>query len=399
MRQQLLRFTTLATMLALLALPGAQAQELFREAFDNSSSGSNWGTNASSSDTSAIFGYNYGTNESIPEAPNTRGGDTATSGVILEANIDNPTGAEVLTLYPTGQNFTGNYQLRFDAWMNYDVNEFNNGGAVGTTEFLGGGVGYDNTKVDVGSGIQTIATGDGGSGSDWRAFKDRTTAGGDAAFFVDGEDMAAGTRQGSNAYYADFLPGVAPPAGQSQDVFEPGTAGSPGFQWVTWEFRAIDNVVDVTIEKPDGSRLLIVSLDAQDTSDGSLGFTTDGNISLVYADFFSSVSPRADLTFGVVDNVEVSVSSGMYGDYNDDGNVDLEDYTVWRDNLGAPAGTLDNDPNNSDVGTAQYALWKQNFGRSLNVNAAASAVIPEPATTALVAGGVAMVLLARRRTA
>lgn len=49
------------------------------------------------------------------------------------------------------------------------------------------------------------------------------------------------------------------------------------------------------------------------------------------------------------------------GDYNDDGNVDAADYTVWRDNLGT-ATVLPNDPTGGTIGTDQYDTWKANFG-------------------------------------
>jgi hypothetical protein len=266
------------------------AQELFR---DQLSSGTGWGVNANNADSSATFGYDYSA-DAIPEAPNSRGGDAATSGVKLEANINSGT-FSVLTVYPTGQNFTGNYQLRFDAWINFDADERINGGSAGTTEFIGGGIGYDNTSADIGPGAQIIATGDGGSGSDWRAFAD--------GVFLAADEMAADDRNGANAYYSDFLPGISPPAGQSQVSFPAGVAGSPSFQWITLEINSVDGLADIYIEKPGGDRLQIALFNYN----GSRPFTSDGNIGLVYADFFTSVSPRPDLTFGLIDNVEVNV--------------------------------------------------------------------------------------------
>ncbi len=53
---------------------------------------------------------------------------------------------------------------------------------------------------------------------------------------------------------------------------------------------------------------------------------------------------------------------GVLGDYNNDGTVDATDYVVWRNNLGAPAGTLPNDAHSGPIGAAQYATWKANYG-------------------------------------
>ncbi|MCO6043892.1 hypothetical protein NG895_08225 [Aeoliella sp. ICT_H6.2] len=74
------------------------------------------------------------------------------------------------------------------------------------------------------------------------------------------------------------------------------------------------------------------------------------------------------------------LSSGVLpGDYNGDDVVDIADYTVWRNNLGAPAGTLANDLHSSVIGTAQYETWKLNFGVSL-ASPVQAATVPEPSS-------------------
>lgn len=282
----------LPVLIVTVAIQPATAAVLFS---DQMTSGAAWGLNLSGADFAATFGYNYSA-DGIPEAPNSQGGDAATSGLKLQANIIDPAAAAFFTAYPIGQNFTGTYRLRFDAWMNFDADEVASGSSNGTTEFLGGGIGYNNTSIDVGSGAQAIATGDGGSGSDWRAFKE-------GPLFIASADMAAGSRNGSDPYYSDFLPAVAPPGAQGQSAS--GIAGSPGFQWITWQITVLGDQVLMDIIKPGGDELRIVTIDCGDTTDGSTGCATDGNISLFYADYFSSVSPRPDLTFGIIDNVVV----------------------------------------------------------------------------------------------
>lgn len=290
--------------LAAVPLIGAEsmsAAELFRDEMVNAGG---WGINKGTDpDSAATFGYDYSA-DGIPEAPNSVGGDTPTSGAKLEANhTDFTDSAAFFTMYPLGQDFTGNFKLRFDQWQNYDVVEQIDGSASGTTEFMGGGIGYDGVTADIASGAQAVSTGDGGSSNDWRAFKSPPQ------FFIPDEDMTAGDHNGAAAHHANFLPGVEPPASQGQagpNAPYLGRAGSPSFQWITWEFRVFGDRVAIDIEKPNGDRLNIVSYDKTDTSDGSAGVSTDGNISIFYADFFSSVSPRPDLTFGIVDNVVVS---------------------------------------------------------------------------------------------
>ncbi|WP_425400046.1 hypothetical protein [Aeoliella sp.] len=73
------------------------------------------------------------------------------------------------------------------------------------------------------------------------------------------------------------------------------------------------------------------------------------------------------------------ISEVLPGDYNNDGVVNLADYTVWRNNIGAPAGTLPNDVDNTTIGAAQYATWKANFGKALSTSAGTNSLaVPEP---------------------
>lgn len=75
---------------------------------------------------------------------------------------------------------------------------------------------------------------------------------------------------------------------------------------------------------------------------------------------------------------------GLAGDYNEDGTVDAADYTLWRDNVGAPAGTLGNDTDGGVIGQAQYNTWVQNFG----MTAPSSLSVPEPTATTLLLASV-----------
>ncbi len=79
------------------------------------------------------------------------------------------------------------------------------------------------------------------------------------------------------------------------------------------------------------------------------------------------------------------VEAVLPGDYNNDGFVDTADYAVWRNNLGAPAGTLPNDIDDGPIGAAQLATWTANFGQSSLAGPASSsaASIPEPSSALL----------------
>lgn len=81
----------------------------------------------------------------------------------------------------------------------------------------------------------------------------------------------------------------------------------------------------------------------------------------------------------------------LYGDYNDDGVVDVADYTTWRDNVGNPDynvlngnGTGFRAPDSGvlTIGDADYDLWVDRFGDETGV--AVGTAVPEP-TGALLA--------------
>ncbi|MCO6042745.1 right-handed parallel beta-helix repeat-containing protein [Aeoliella sp. ICT_H6.2] len=72
------------------------------------------------------------------------------------------------------------------------------------------------------------------------------------------------------------------------------------------------------------------------------------------------------------------------GDFNNDGTVNLADYVVWRNNLGAADESSINNHGDgmNGVDTADYQLWKDNFGNiyPLSVTAATSPVATLSAT-------------------
>jgi pectate lyase len=98
--------------------------------------------------------------------------------------------------------------------------------------------------------------------------------------------------------------------------------------------------------------------------------------------------------------LSIGVAPLLAGDYNEDGVVDAADYTRWRDNLGAPAGTLPNDGDGGEIGQAQYDTWKANFGQAADAGSSAVAIeaVPEPASLLTFLIG-ALSLFIRRRDA
>ena len=97
----------------------------------------------------------------------------------------------------------------------------------------------------------------------------------------------------------------------------------------------------------------------------------------------ATVSELQSIIWSVVTTTPGTGVVALPGDFNQNGIVDAADYTVWRENVGKPAGTLANDPTGSTIGDAQFNVWKSNFGASSGGSSAG--VVPEPSAIALLA--------------
>ena len=58
----------------------------------------------------------------------------------------------------------------------------------------------------------------------------------------------------------------------------------------------------------------------------------------------------------------------LYGDFNNDGVVDTNDYNIWRDNQGQDSAVLNgNGSGESTVGQRDYELWAKNYGKTKKI--------------------------------
>ena len=85
------------------------------------------------------------------------------------------------------------------------------------------------------------------------------------------------------------------------------------------------------------------------------------------------------------------------GDYNGDAVVDAADYTVWRNTLGSLSELAADGDGSGEVDEADFAIWKTNFGQTPGSGAAASAAVPEPASSALTCVGLVISSLRRQK--
>ncbi len=136
-----------------------------------------------------------------------------------------------------------------------------------------------------------------------------------------------------------------------------------------------------------------------------LSFQFDAGTGYDYLVFaFAGAAQDAD-TLGVdryaFDNISFEVAPGLDGDFNDDGFVNVADYTVWRDNLGGDSAALNgNGSGGATVVAADYDLWKTNFGApAVGSVSLLTAPVPEPSSVLLGATLAIVGLAARRRIA
>ena len=115
--------------------------------------------------------------------------------------------------------------------------------------------------------------------------------------------------------------------------------------------------------------------------------------------FWDDVHPTATVHAVLAERARMLLL-GLPGDYNEDAVVDAADYTVWRDNFGAPAGTLPNDVDGGMIGQAQYDTWKANFGMTTGAGGGSLAhgAVPEPATVSLLLLAIAAGCMRRQMT-
>ncbi len=132
---------------------------------------------------------------------------------------------------------------------------------------------------------------------------------------------------------------------------------------------------------------------AAGTSTGELlaTFTPNsvGQVSESYTLTFSDEDlPGSSIQTLTLQLVGEAIDGPLRGDFNGDSRVDLADYTVWRDNLGAADESLINNAgmDNGAIDVGDYEEWKINFGDSLGAGLTSGPVgIPEPGSLGLFA--------------
>lgn len=260
----------------------------FSDNFDSDTT-ANWNINKSQSSDIVTFGYDYSVIDGIPKAPHTTNGTT--KGLKLEANVTAAVAAGI-SLSPKNGNYTGDYRIRFDAWINYPGDLA--GGSSDSTEWIAAGVGTTGDHAilpALGDGIWFDADGDGSStvAADFEAFRGTTSLLVGAA-----NDPWVGHSQASaSSYFAEFGNEIAPQpqidAGQSGSTY----TGSLGFAWHDMVITKQGTNVTWSV---DGLPFAAVATN---------GATLSTNVFIGYYDGSANINALPQFAFVIFDNFRV----------------------------------------------------------------------------------------------
>lgn len=247
------------------------------------------------------FEWDYGTLAGIPPAPATP--DGSTRGLRFRCGNVVPQ-ISGLSVSPLNGNFTGDYRLKFDLWINYN-GPIPDGGA-GSTQHFDAGVGtagdtvawYNNPFAD---GVWFTCSGDGADGDifgDYSAFIGAANQNDDTGFYAAGTGAAnSGLRNSAHPFYSSRWGGQTAPAAQL--ALYPGQTGvaNLGNAGMAWHTVVITKTTNVVVWAMDGVVICTVTNDPVNLST---------NVFVGYQDRFAgSLSSAPEMSFGLVDNLKV----------------------------------------------------------------------------------------------
>jgi hypothetical protein len=381
---------------------------LYAENFDVNHA-ANWRVNDNGAGTNAanLF-FDYST-VGIPPAPNSAG---TTRGLKLGANLSSATAPASgpvpgISASPLGQNFSGNYEVKFDWWSNY----FGPLGAspatatqASTFGILSSGtapnyIGLTQAESAASDGLFFAATGNGGvpnAGAtnlgDYSVYSVARPAG--YQIPTDGQAFYLATSRDNTApgYATVFPGGDAAPA--TQQAAFPATqtgvtpTGTAAFRWHQVE---IEKIGDDVVWRVDGFVQIFVDTTHLGNSIGG------GNILFGHSDTDRAASTNADfstLQFTLIDNVRVL---SLAGDYNQNGNVDAADYLVWKQQYGATGANAADGNGDGIVDAVDYTVWRNSAPPGSLGGDVLSLAVPEPTLFVQAATSLAAVSMCWRR--
>lgn len=109
--------------------------------------------------------------------------------------------------------------------------------------------------------------------------------------------------------------------------------------------------------------------------DALLDTSVAGAFSATYTLTLSGEDLPGEQTQQLTLTLLANVVAGLTGDYNGDGIVNAADYTVWKDSFGSTVDLTADGDGSGTIDAGDYTVWVNNFGTS-----SLSVAVPEPTT-------------------
>jgi glucose/arabinose dehydrogenase len=206
-----------------------------------------------------------------------------------------------------------------------------------------------------------------------------------------GENYGWPLREGTIAAPGDF--GGDPPSGNVEPIYDY-THGRGEFQGnvVTggYVYRGPDPSLQGTYFFTDNGSGYMWTMDAntyevQDV--GSMLAPDMGNVANPASFGEDAVGNLYVVSFGNGNIFRITTNELLLGDYNADGDVDNEDYVVWKTNFGVTSGAgLAADGNGDNaINAADYTVWRDHLGDSVQLlgTSIGGSAVPEPAAVTI----------------
>jgi hypothetical protein len=322
----------LAIALIAFTAPCCFAQSLYSQNFDIDDT-ANWTVFDGPTDETAEFFYDYSA-MGIASAPRTKGGTTR--GMRLRCNLNDGIFGG-FSVSPNGRSFEGDYSLQFDWWANY-VGPIDNPAVAGSSMLSTFGILTSGNAANYAGASDSVffaATGNGGSGADYRAYSSERTISYQLPHLDPAIDAhatyEAGSRDSANAFYQTSFPGglTAPTLQQTtypDNQINATPPGTMGFAWHQVRIQKDGNLVRWYV---DG--ILFITVDTTEFTVPTGG----NNILFGHADINATIGVNpayGDLTFTLIDNVRVIDDDALPGDANLDDKVDVADLGILASN-------------------------------------------------------------------
>jgi hypothetical protein len=282
-------------------LPAATGT-LFSDDFEVDSS-PNWNINASAANCGAQFGFDY-SSLGIPPAPHSAGGTTM--GLRMRANslALGTASFSGISVSPKNQNFTNDFRLRYDMWINFP-GPLTLGGS-GSTQLGTAGITSGTRPQWIGGALTPRdsvyfgISGDGGTAPDVRAYTNGSAVlPPGSGVYAAGTQATAGNNDDSSGYYSVFGRLGAPINQLAGNPSQTGltSPGAPGMVWHDVVITKLGNSLTWTI---DGVSIATVNA-------AKLDYTLSTNIFVGQSDINATATAigSESMQFGLVDNLVV----------------------------------------------------------------------------------------------